>query len=58
MKGKGDKVRFHCGTHGTLIYGSSGTTGRCRLVGENPRKAEAIEEEGSCRLSVTKMEAV
>lgn len=45
-------MKVHCATHGTFTYCPSGTAGRCRLVGENLRKAEAIEEEGTHGFSV------
>lgn len=53
-KSEGDREQreCHCGTHGALIYGSSGTAGRCRLVSETLRKAEASEGEGVCGFSV------
>lgn len=45
-------MKFHCVTHGTFIYCSSGIGGRYRLMGESLRKEEAIEEEGMCGFSV------
>lgn len=50
-------MKVHCATHGTFTYCPSGTAGRCRLVGENLRKAEAIGEEGTHGFSVAEKQA-